>query len=95
MVQIFRQVGTLPFNVVSGPGIQGALGYGILHGRYHVSALLPEASRNDREEGKHYKPNQAKHGTTSSLCTLLQNPLARLQSSIKLHQNVQQSIIHM
>lgn len=58
VVQIFGQVGTLPFDVVSGPGIKGALGHGIVHGRNHVSALLPEASRNERQEKKHYEPSQ-------------------------------------
>lgn len=78
VVQFFGQVGTLPFNVVSGPGIQGALGHSILHGRHHVSALLPEASRKEREERKHYKTNQTKYGTTPRPHTLLQDPFSQI-----------------
>lgn len=70
VVQVFGQVGTLPFDVVRGPGVQAALGHGVLHGRYHVSALLPEASRNDREEGKHYRPNMGQLAHTRSYETL-------------------------
>lgn len=64
VVQVFGQVGTLPFDVVGGPAVQRVLGYSRVYGWWQVPVLLPGISREEGEERKHHKPNRAKHTDT-------------------------------